>query len=122
VILTDTSVWVDHLRRGEPHLTRLLEADQVLVHPFVVGELALGGLSQGDVVVELLSNLPAAISATDAEVLDFIRSQGLAGLGVGYVDAHLLASTVLTPDARLWTRDGKLAAAARRLNVGAFES
>ncbi len=81
----------------------------MLAHPWVTGELALGQLSRRSEILGLLHNLPQAIVATDLEVLTLIENRHLFGLGVGYVDAHLLAATALTPDARLWTRDKRLA-------------
>jgi hypothetical protein len=108
LILVDTSVWVDHFRRGDPHLGGLLEQAKVLVHPFVIGEIACGSLSDRGVVLELLHHLPAALVADANEVLAFIEHHALHGKGVGYVDAHLLASVALTPSARLWTRDKRL--------------
>nr|WP_144300262.1 PIN domain-containing protein [Elioraea rosea] len=117
MVLVDTSVWVDHLRHGEAALAALLEAGRVLGHPFVLGELSLGGLRDPDTVLGALAALPQAIVATDAEVLGFIARHGLAGSGIGYLDAHLLAATRLTRDARLWTRDRRLARAAERLSL-----
>ncbi len=114
MILVDTSVWIDHLRRGDPELTSLLQDGQVLAHPWVIGELALGHLSHRSEILGLLRNLPQAKSATDVEVLTLIDNQQLFGLGIGYVDAHLLAATMLTTDARLWTRDKRLAVVAAR--------
>lgn len=115
MILVDTSVWVGHLRAGDPILTRLLDGNHVLSHPWVVGELALGRLVRRGEILTLLRSLPQAMVATAEEVLTFIDRHGLHGLGVGYVDVHLLAATHLTPDARLWTRDKRLAAAAAQL-------
>lgn len=112
MILVDTSIWVDHLRAGDPELVGLLQDGQVLAHPWVTGELALGHLSRRSEILGLLQNLPRAPVATDVEVLTLIDNQHLFGLGIGYVDAHLLAATMLTTDARLWTRDKRLAAAA----------
>ena len=112
MILVDTSVWVDHLRRGNTSLAHYLNRGEVLAHPFVLGELALGNLRQRTQVLEALSQLPMATAATDAEVLDFIARQQLFGRGIGYVDAHLLAATRLTPGSRLWTLDKRLRAAA----------
>jgi len=117
VILADTSVWVDHLRAGDPGLRRLLEAALVLAHPFVIGELALGTLRQRAIILEALSSLSQAAVATDAEVLGLIDRHGLAGRGVGYIDAHLLAATRLTGGARLWTRDRRLHAVATELGL-----
>ena len=117
MILVDTSVWVDHLRIGDPQLTTLLQEAQVLAHPWVIGELALGQLSGRSEVLPLLSNLPQANVATEAEVMTLVETQRLFGLGIGYVDAHLLAATLLTTDAGLWTRDKRLAAAAADLRI-----
>jgi predicted nucleic acid-binding protein len=112
VILVDTSIWIDHLRTGDPELSELLRDGQVLAHPWVTGELALGHLSRRSEILGLLHNLPRATVATDDEVLTLIDKRQLFGLGIGYVDAHLLAATKLTTAARLWTRDKRLAAVA----------
>jgi hypothetical protein len=117
VILVDTSVWVDHLRIGDAALADRLDNGQVLAHPFVIGELALGDLRRRNAVLEGLADLPQAEVATDSEVLLFIDDQALFGLGIGYVDAHLLAATKLTHGATLWTRDKRLFAAAQRLGL-----
>lgn len=117
MILVDTSVWVDHLRVGEPALARLLDHGLVLAHPWVTGELAVGDLSQRQEILGLLAGLPSAEVATDAEVLGLIEAEQLYGLGVGYVDAQLLAATRLTADARLWTADKRLAKVGRRLHL-----
>jgi len=119
MILVDTSVWVDHLRRGDAALSRLLDTGSVLTHPFVIGELALGRLRQRGVVLGSLRALPRAETASDPEVLEFVERHALYATGIGYVDAHLLAATRLTPGASLWTRDGRLAAAAERLSLAA---
>ena len=112
MILVDTSIWIDHLRTGDPELGELLRDGQVLAHPWVTGELALGHLSRRSEILGLLHNLPRATVATDDEVLTLIDKRQLFGLGIGYVDAHLLAATKLTTAARLWTRDKRLAAVA----------
>ena len=108
MILVDTSVWVDHLRRGDPGLAALLERSAVVMHPFVVGEIACGSLRNRQALLELLQDLPAAVTATDDEALQFIERHALHGKGIGYVDVHLLVSVALTGGARLWTRDQKL--------------
>ena len=119
MVLVDTSIWIDHLRRGDAALTALLERDLVLTHPFVVGELSLGNLLQrGDFLTDLRS-LPPAVVANDDETMRLIEDQRLFGLGIGYVDAHLLASARLTRDAALWSRDKRLAAVAERLSIAA---
>jgi predicted nucleic acid-binding protein len=117
VILVDTSVWIDHLRSGEQRLSDALETEQVLVHPFVVGELACGNLKDRRGVLRLLEDLPAAPAATDPEALEFIERRALMGRGIGYLDVHLLASVLLSGDALLWTRDRRLAAAASELEL-----
>lgn len=117
MILVDSSVWVDHLRTGDTALAGLLDETNVLVHPFVVGELACGNLRRRGEVLALLSDLPQAHHASDHEVLYFIERHRLMGLGIGYVDAHLLASVSLTDAARLWTRDKRLSNVAQRLKL-----
>lgn len=116
MILVDTSIWVDHLRHGDARLKKLLEAGQVVIHPFVVGELALGNLRQRKDVLSSLRDLPHAVSASNGEVMDFIECHALAGLAIGFVDAHLLASARLT-SAFLWTRDKRLNEAAIKLGL-----
>jgi predicted nucleic acid-binding protein len=121
VILADTSVWIDHLRAGVPALAEALEQGRVLVHPFVLGELACGNLRNRSEVLELLGNLPSVPTATDAEAMEFIERRALMGRGVGYIDVHLLASAALAGTARLWTRDRRLATVAFELNLAFAE-
>ena len=121
MILVDTSVWVDHLREGAPALAAALEQASVLMHPFVVGELACGNLKNRGEVLRLLGDLPGAPMATDAEVLDFIERRALMGRGMGYIDVHLLASVALAGTAQLWTRDKRLAAVAVDLELAYAE-
>ena len=94
-----------------------LEGGRVMMHPFVLGELACGNLANRSEVLELLGGLPAAPSATDPEALEFIERRTLMGQGIGYIDVHLLASIALSGDARLWTRDRRLAAVATELDL-----
>ena len=119
MILVDTSIWVDHLRAGDDELRRVLDRGEVLSHPFVIGELALGNLRQRDLVLDALGALPRAGIATDQEVMFFIGEHRLFGLGIGYVDAHLLAAVRLTAPAGLWTRDRRLNAVAEDLGLAA---
>lgn len=121
MILVDTSVWIDHLRSGERRLSEALEGERVLMHPFVLGELACGNLGDRSRVLRLFAELPSAPTATDAEALEFIERRALMGRGIGYLDVHLLASTALHGDARLWTRDRRLAAAAEELELAFAE-
>ena len=117
-VLVDTSIWVDHFRHGQPELGRLLALDAVSIHPWVLAELACGTppaprrRTLGD-----LACLRMAVQASQTELLDFIERERLYGLGCGMVDIALLASTLLTPQTRLWTLDQRLSALARRFDV-----
>lgn len=122
MILVDTSIWVDHLRQGDAGLIDLLERSAVVMHPFVVGEIACGSLRDRETILELLQDLPAAAVASPDEVLKFIDGHVLHGKGIGYVDVHLLASVALTPGVRLWTRDSKLRRVAELLDCAHPES
>jgi predicted nucleic acid-binding protein len=117
VILVDTSVWIDHLSSGEPALATALEGGQVLMHHFVLGELACGNLKNRVEVLRLLRGLPAAPTATDPEVLGLIERRALMGRGIGYIDVHLLASVALAGVGRMWTRDRRLVAVAQELEL-----
>jgi predicted nucleic acid-binding protein len=117
VILVDTSIWVDHLRDGDAALAAVLEQGQALAHPWVTGELALGRLRDRAGVLQLLDQLPQAVVATAGELLAFIEHHKLFDMGIGYVDAQLLASARLTVDAELWTCDRRLEAVAERLGL-----
>ena len=122
MILVDTSVWVDHLRNGDPQLTDLLDRQLVSTHPFVIGEIACGSLKKRASFFSLLTELPSAVVAEVDEVLSFIERHGLYGKDIGYVDAHLLTSAALTDDAKLWTRDKRLLLAAQKLRCAFEES
>lgn len=117
-ILIDTSVWVDHFRSRNDHLIQLLCRDQVLIHPMILAEIACGTppaprlRTLGD-----LALLPHSHQATMAEVIVFIENEKLYGSGCGLVDITLLASAMITPGAKLWTLDKRLAKLAARLNV-----
>ncbi len=118
MILVDTSVWIDHLRRGNARLEMLLDAALVSCHPFIVGELACGTLRNRSEILVLLGTLLSATVATHDETLAFLEANRLMGKGLGYVDVHLLAAAMLegTP---LWSLDRRLAAAAGRLGIAA---
>lgn len=120
MILVDTSVWVEHLRRGLPRLAALLQEGKVLIHPWVIGELACGNLRHRGEVLELLQGLPAAVVASDQEVLLLIEQDQLMGRGIGYVDAHLLASAKLS-HCQLWTQDRRLAALTQERGLAMVE-
>ena len=111
MILVDTSVWIDHLRRANARLAALLEEGQVVCHPFIIGELILGNLSRGSEVPDLLAELPSATLAEHAEVVRFLADRDLQGSGIGWVDAHLLCSAALS-GAKVWTLDRRLRSAA----------
>jgi predicted nucleic acid-binding protein len=117
-MLVDTSIWVDHFRRGQPALTMLLEQGAVECHPFVIGELACGGMRRRSDVLALLEALPRVPTVDHDEALAFLDRHSLAGTGLGWVDVHLLASVQLAPTT-LWTRDRRLRDAARRLGLSA---
>jgi predicted nucleic acid-binding protein len=121
MVLVDTSVWIDHLRHKEALLVDLLESNRVLSHPFVRGELALANLKQREIVLNALDSLPQAPVVYSDEINFFIGTHALFGLGIGLIDAHLLASTRLASRAALWTRDKRLLAAAMRLNLAMAE-
>ncbi len=116
MILVDTSVWVDHFRGTELHLQDLLRRGEVAIHPFIVGELACGNLSNRTQILELLQALPQSTCATHDEVLAFIDRHGLFGRGLGFVDIRLLASSLLS-HAPLWSFDRKLRQMATALHT-----
>jgi len=116
MVLVDTSVWVDHLRSGNAQLAALLDEGDVICHPFIIAELACATLPDRAEILEHLQALPQADVASQAEIMDFIETHRLMGIGLGFVDVHLLASARLsmTP---LWTRDLPLKKAAATLGV-----
>lgn len=117
MILVDTSVWIDHFRMGSPTLAGLLEHGEVVTHSFVVGELACGFLRNRGEILSLLRELPAAPEAEHAEVLGFVERYRLHGRGIGWVDAHLLASARLSGSV-VWTLDTRLRKVAALLKLG----
>jgi predicted nucleic acid-binding protein len=119
MILIDTSVWIDHFRAAEPMMARLTEEETILMHPLVFGELAMGNFANRSGVLKWLADFIPAVLADHDEVLGLIESQALHGKGLGFVDAHLIASARLMPSAKLWARDKRmlLAAAAAGISV-----
>ncbi|MCK4415214.1 MAG: PIN domain-containing protein [Candidatus Eisenbacteria sp.] len=116
MILVDTSVWVEHLRKGSPRLQELLEADEVLCHPMVIGELACGRIRQREEILTLLRTLPQAEESEFSEVLHFLESEKLYGRGLGWIDVNLLASALIS-HCGFWTLDRRLRQAGRSLSV-----
>ena len=117
MIIVDTSIWADHFRRAVADLTVLVANDLVLQHPFVTGELAMGNPADRQAMIETLEVLPQAEVIGWSELLNFGGRHELGGTGIGYVDAHLLASAAGHEGVRLWTRDKRLADHAQRLRV-----
>lgn len=118
MILVDTSIWIDHLRKHDEWLATMLDAGDVLIHPFVLGEIACGQIRNRTEILESLSDLPTAPVASQSEVFLLIEKRQLTGRGIGFIDMHLIASALLDPVAQLWTRDKKLSMIASELGVG----
>lgn len=118
-LLVDTSVWADHIRKPDERLSEQLAARRVFCHPFVRGEVALGNIPNRRAWLTLMSEIRQARKATDGEVADLIENRRLHGRGIGYVDCHLVAATLLTPGLKLWTRDRRLDSVAADLGIQA---
>jgi predicted nucleic acid-binding protein len=116
MVLVDTSVWVEHLRRGQRGLESLLHAGDVVCHPFVIGELACGFMENRKEIFSLLRALPPAVEAGHDEALAFLERHKLMGRGLGWVDVHLMASAILS-ETPLWTLDKKLKLESLRLGI-----
>jgi predicted nucleic acid-binding protein len=121
MILVDTCIWADHINKSVPHLEQLVANEMVLGHSSVIGEIALGILKHRFLVLQSLRRLPQAPLCDADDVVDLMEKEALFGAGIGYVDAHLLASAKIT-SARLWTRDKRLKKVATRLNLAYEES
>jgi predicted nucleic acid-binding protein len=117
VILVDSSIWISHLRKPDADLQRLLNARRVAMHPFVVGELACGSIGPRATLLAELQTLPRLPCAMDSEALALIEGRRLMARGIGYLDVHLLASTMLAGNTWLWTADLPLARAAAELSI-----
>lgn len=116
-VLVDSSIWIDHINDGDTLLAELLKQKRVVLHPIVLGEIAMGSLRQRKITLEELRQLPIVSSASNAEVMAMVEWHGLHNKGIGFVDAHLLASVHLMQNASLLTRDKRLHAQALRLGV-----
>ena len=121
MVLVDSSVWIDHFRGGNPALKHILDEASVLIHPFVLGELACGNLNKRSGILKSLAELPHAIQATHEEALDLMERRNLWGRGIGWIDAHLISSALLS-HCRLWTLDEKLNRAAAHAGVKLLKS
>ncbi|MEO7814706.1 MAG: type II toxin-antitoxin system VapC family toxin [Sphingomicrobium sp.] len=117
MIVVDSSIWIDHLHAGLPRLGELMLREHALMHPHVLGEIALGNLRNREELINRLLRLPVPNMAQEGHLLHLIDVEWFAGTGIGYTDAHVLASALLTPGGKLWTRDKKLLAQAERLGV-----
>lgn len=117
MILADTSVWINHFRRSDQQLTLLLKRNQLLMHPFVIGELAMGNLANRNRFLKTLRDLPQSIVMSNDEVIFFVGLHTLYGKGISLVDAHLLAVADSLPGIKLWTCDRRLRVASTRLGI-----
>jgi len=119
VILADTSVWIDHLRSGNEEMRKQLENARVVIHPFLIGELALGSLRERTKTLAYLDGLPRVRVARLDEVRQMIEARSLYSQGIGLTDAHLIASIFVTPSTQLWTKDKALRRIAEALGIHA---
>ena len=117
MILADTGIWIDHFRSGDKELQKRLGNGEIAMHPFVVGELALGPLPKRNQTLFYLDHLPSLGMARQAEVRRMVEVHALHSQGIGLIDAHLLAATLIHPGAELWTRDGRLRKVATKLKI-----
>lgn len=119
MILADTSIWIDHLRSGDNELHKLLNQGQIVIHPFIIAELALGSLQERAKTLALLDLLPQVRVAQLSEVRLTIEARRLYNRGIGLADAHLIASVFINPSTFLWTRDKPLRRVAEALGIHA---
>jgi predicted nucleic acid-binding protein len=117
LVIADSSIWMDHINKGDSELVALMKQRRVRLHPMIIAEIALGSIKQRAIMLEELNAFPQVDSATHSEVMAMIEWMELFGKGVGYVDAHLLAATRQLRSGTLWTRDKKLKAQAMRLSI-----
>jgi predicted nucleic acid-binding protein len=117
LILADTSIWIDHFRSGNKAMRKHLNEGQIVTHPAIIAELALGSLQERTKTLALLDLLPQVRVAQAGEVRRMIEVRGLFSLGIGLTDAELMASVFINPSTLLWTRDRRLRAAAEGLGI-----
>ena len=116
MILVDTSIWIDHLTKSDDDLIALLKLGKVCIHPFIIGELSCGNISNRSEILSLLKALPRVEPALENEVFTLIENKKLFGIGLGYIDVHLLTSALIH-NVKLWTRDKNLNKSAIKLTV-----
>lgn len=119
MILADTSVWIDHFRSGNKKLRKILNDGQLVIHPWIVAELALGSLRNRSTTLGMLDHLPRVRVAQISELRLVIEARRLYGIGIGFTDAHLIAAVFLNPPALLWTKDRRLRQVAENLGIHA---
>jgi predicted nucleic acid-binding protein len=119
LILADTSIWIDHFRSGNKEMRKHLNEGQIVIHPAIIAELALGSLEQRTKTLALLDLLPQVRVAQLSEVRRMIEARRLYSLGIGLADAQLIASVFINPPTLLWTRDKRLGKAAESLGIHA---
>jgi len=117
MILADTSVWINHFRRTDQQLMLLLQRNQLLMHPFVIGELAMGSLANRRRFLKTLRDFPQSIVISNDKVIVFVELHSLYGLGISLIDAHLFAAVGSDPGVKLWTCDRRLRMASTRLGA-----
>jgi predicted nucleic acid-binding protein len=119
MILADTSVWIDHFRSPEPVLMRLIQASELMMHPFVLGELAMGSLADRKLRLRLWAMMPTLPAVSLKDVLALVDGRRLYSRGIGYMEAAILASSLVWEGTSLWTRDHKLRDIAREFGISA---
>ena len=115
-ILVDTSVWIKHLRESDKNLIQLLEQGLVACHPFIIGELACGGIKNRHEIINLLNDLPSTDILDHYEIMEFIEYRKIMNIDIGYVDVHLLGSALVS-ETPLWTLDKSLKKIANQLSI-----
>ena len=119
MILADTTIWIDHFRSENREMSNQLKRRNIAIHPLIVGELSLGSLRDRAKTLAWLDLLPHLRMAQLSEVRQMIENRGLYSQGIGLIDANLIASVLIDPPTRLWTRDKRLSSVAAALNIQA---